>query len=127
MTKHEDARKEELLALGVREECVDGVRVLVSTAAMMHDAVAHRGRLLVSSQKNLLVEGDVGDLAGNLVVVLQSSAFYADGCVVSPHGSVVSVGEWFFFDRGSSPRWAGGDILSLVDDQEAMGVIGIGF
>lgn len=114
-----------LHSLGIREDCVAGVSFLVSTAPMVHDAVAHHGRFVVGPRGTLMVEGD-GHLTGTFVVVLEAGSTFASGRVVSPHGSVVPVGEWFFFDRGCSPQWTSEQVLSLVHAPEALGALGIG-
>lgn len=119
-------RQKELLSFCLREECVDGVCFLVSTAPMVHDAVAHPGRLLVSPRGQLMLDGEVGQRAGRFIVVLDEGTTFTEGCPVSRHGSVVHVGQSFFFDRAGSAFWAGDEVLSLLDDHDAVGVIGIG-
>lgn len=116
-----------LRTLGVREECSDGVRYLVSTVPMMHDAVAYSGHFLVSSRGLLLIAISNGAASGKQVVVLEVGASYADGSVSPPCGSAVRLGDAFSFDRGFSTTWTVQQILSIMDDEEADGVVGIGF
>ena len=59
--------------------------------------------------------------------MLEVGASYADGSVSPPCGSAVRLGDAFSFDRGFSTTWTVQQILSIMDDEEADGVVGIGF